>query len=207
MENTLVRLLRLGGLPPSTHEGGRAYRRAPATGLLLMALGAIVACGGGGPGISVSVGRSLEIHATSPELVDRVDFLDGRGDHQVIRARASNRQLAVVNVTVVNRTSIVTPLLIDADAARLGDRRGERIQPLNPFVMGRPAGTPDPKQCERSPDSGTLECKYSPFLWGDVELERRFQVQGWMVFDVPKGMTLGTFWWQEVDDVSIDFVR
>ena len=29
----------------------------------------------------------------------------------------------------------------------------------------------------------------------------------WMVFDVPKGLTLGTFWWQEVDDIMTDFAR
>jgi hypothetical protein len=71
----------------------------------------------------------------------------------------------------------------------------------------RLADTPDPDQCKRSPDPGISECKYSPFLWGDVELRRPSQVREWMVFDVPKGLTLGTFWWQEVDDIMTDFAR
>ena len=27
-----------------------------------------------------------------------------------------------------------------------------------------------------------------------------------MVFDVPQGMTLGTLWWNEVDDILLDYI-
>ena len=113
----------------------------------------------------------------------------------MLRSRASNRQLAVVEVTVVNRTSIVTPLLIDPEAAQLGDRRGERVNALDPFASAAFV------------DSASLdENMFAPLLWGQVDLERQFQVKGWMVFDVPKGMTLGSLWWNEVEQIVADYV-
>ncbi len=140
-------------------------------------------------------GRSLELHASEPNLVDKIAFLDSQGKHRVLRPRASNRQLAMIDVTIVNRTSLVTPLLVDPEAAKLGDRRGERINPLNPFDRAEfvDAASPD-------------EDMFKPFLWGEVELDKNFQVQGWMVFDVPKGLILGTLWWEEVDSIVADYV-
>ena len=162
---------------------------------LLLTLGTLTACGGGDPDLVLAKGRSLELHVFKPEIVEKVSFVDGEGRHRVVRPRASNRQLALVNVTVVNRTSTVAPLLIDTDAAQLGDRRGERIGALDPFEAAATASTVDP-------DEG----KYSPLLWGQVELGRQFQVVGWIIFDVPKGLTLGTLWWREIDEVTADFV-
>ena len=88
------------------------------------------------------------------------------------------------------------PLLVDPEAARLGDRRGERIHAMDPFDR---FGTADVADAD--------EDKYSPLLWGDIQLDRNFQVQGWVIFDVPKGLTLGTLWWDEVDEVVADFVE
>ena len=158
----------------------------------LMLLGAVAACGGS-PDRAVSVGRSLELHVSTPNIVNEVNFFDDAGKPRQIRARASNRQLVVVEVTIVNRTSIVTPLRIDSESAQLGDRRGRRVDVLDPFESGRPI-------VELSEEDQT----YSRFLWGDTQLEREFQITGWMVFDVPKGLTLGTLWWREVDQISVD---
>ena len=47
----------------------------------------------------------------------------------------------------------------------------------------------------------------APFFLVQVQLDRQFQVSGWMLFDVPKGLTLGTFWWDEVDEVVLDYVE
>lgn len=158
----------------------------------LALLGAAAACGGN-PDVAVSVGRSLELWVSTPDIVNEVNFFDEAGNPRQIRARASNRQLAVVEVTVVNRTSIVTPLRIGSESVQLGDRRGQRIDALDPFESGRPIA-------ELSEEDQT----YSPFLWGDTQLEREFQITGWMVFDVPKGLILGAFWWREVDSIVVD---
>ncbi|MCH8061446.1 MAG: hypothetical protein IH861_02975 [Chloroflexi bacterium] len=163
---------------------------------LLAALALLLLACGSEPEMLIVRGRSLELHASQPNLVDKIAFLDSQGNHRVLRPRASNRQLAMIDVTIVNRTSLITPLLVDPDAANLGDRRGERVSPLNPFDNAEfvDAASPD-------------EDKFKPFLWGEVDLDKNFQVQGWMVFDVPKGLILGTLWWEEVDSIVGDYVN
>ena len=178
---------------PSRLGSGPAAAKLGALWVMLFALLGVVAACGGDPDVAVRLGRSLELHVATPNIVNEVNFLDRAGKPRQIRARASNRQLAVVEVTIVNRTSIVTPLRIDPESAQLGDRRGQRINALDPFESGRPTA-------ELSAEDQT----YTGFLWGDTQLEREFQITGWMVFDVPKGLTLGTFWWREVDQISVN---
>ena len=181
--------------------GHRSYAgKTPAThfailALLLIVVPALAGCGGEPERLS-GRGRSLEVHTTQPLIVDKLAFTDNAGQHLVIRPRASNRQLVLLNIAVINRTSLVTPLLIDTEAAQLGDRRGERIDALNPFEAAKVVEAADPE-----------ENMYAPFLWGDVQLDRDFQVDGWMVFDVPKGLILGSLWWDEVDSIIVDFVE
>lgn len=164
---------------------------------LLIAAFGLAACGDSQPEKVSSRGRSLEIHTTHPIVVDKVAFIDDTtGQHRLIRPRASNRQLALLNISVINRTSLVTPLLIDTEAAQLGDRRGERIDALDPFEAAKVVDAAE-----------AAEAIYSPFLWGAVELDREFQIEGWMVFDVPKGLILGSLWWDEVDNIIVDFVE
>ena len=180
-------------------DGGRRMPLARlavlALPLMLAAMLAPVACGGEEETVR-GRGRSLEVHTTRPLIVEKLAFTDNLGQHRVIRPRASNRQLALLNVAVINRTSLVTPLLIDPEAAQLGDRRGERIDALDPFETAKVVDAAD--------EDADL---YSPFLWGAVELDREFQVEGWMVFDVPKGLVLGSLWWDEVDSVIVDFIE
>ena len=163
--------------------------------LMLSAL-TLASCGPDEPEKVSARGRSLEVHTTYPLIVEKVAFRDNAGQSRVIRPRASNRQLVLLNITLVNRTSLVTPLLIDGEAAQLGDRRGERIDAIDPFEASRVVDSADAD-----------EDLYSPFLWGPIELDRQFQVEGWMVFDVPKGLILGSLWWEEVDTIITDFIE
>ena len=188
-------------IAPSQSAGTRnalSLRRPAVFGLLtlLIAALALTACGSDEPERISARGRSLEVHTTHPVILDKLAFKDVNGQHRVIRPRASNRQLVALDVTIVNRTSLVTPLLIDAEAAQIGDRRGERIDALDPFEASKLVDA-----------AGEDEDLYSPFLWGEVELDREFQVQGWMVFDVPKGLILGSLWWDEVDSIIADFIE
>ncbi len=162
----------------------------------------LTGCGSDDPDFAFARGRSIEIHAQRPVMLEKVAFSTNSTkegvttlQHRIIRPKASNRELAAVLVTVVNRTSTVMPLLIDPDAARLGDRRGQRINALDPFERSDLVEVADEE-----------EDVYSPLLWGEIQLDRNFQVEGWVLFDVPKGLTLGTLWWDEVDDVLADFI-
>ncbi len=186
MRSVALKLLQMSSAKPGRAQGLRY--------LLPFALLLAIAAGcGGSSDIAVRTGRSLEVWVSSPDVVDEVNFIDGTGSPFQIRAKASNRQLAVVEVTIVNRTSIVTPLNIDSEAAQLGDRRSSRINALDPFQAG--------KRIDRIAEGDAV---YSPFLWSDTELERDRQITGYMVFDVPKGLSLGTFWWREVDNITVD---
>ena len=164
--------------------------------VLALAVFPLMSCGSDDAEKIRARGRSLEVHTSHPLIVDKVAFRDVTGQHRVIRPKASNRQLVLLDITLVNRTSLVTPLLIDEEAAQLGDRRGERIDAIDPFESSRVVDVAD-----------TDEDLYSPFLWGEVELDRQFQVEGWMVFDVPKGLILGSLWWEEVDTIIADFIE
>ena len=155
-------------------------------------MAAVVGCGSDPKG-AASVGRSLEIHAERPVVAQKISY-SLEQEHRIVQARASNRQLALVYVTVVNRTSTVIPLKIENAAAQLGDRRGQRINVLNPFESSKVTETPELEE----------ENKYTPFLWDEVELARQTQVSGWMVFEVPKGLRMGSFWWDEVDFIILD---
>lgn len=164
----------------------------------LVILGPVTACGGDESDVVGMWGRSLELYSSRPLITDKVSFVDDEGQYRVIRASASNRQLVVLDVTIANRTSTIVPMMVDAEDAALGDRRGERINALDPFESSKPEETPDPPDLEVD--------RYSPFLWGEIQLERNFQVGGWMVFDVPKGLTLGTIFWRDVDTITLDFI-
>ena len=163
--------------------------------LAVAAMAGVATACGGDPDFATGRGRVIDVHAAHPIIAERVAFSDKEGRHRVIRSRASNRQLAVVEVTIVNRTSIVTPLLIDTDAAQLGDRRGERVNALDPFASAAVVDS-----------AGQDENRFAPLLWGPLDLERNFQAKGWMIFDVPKGLTLGSLWWNEVEDIVTDYV-
>ena len=168
-----------------------------ALALVILTTALAVACSGDSSDKIGVRGRSIEIHAERPVILEKVAYAAG-GEHRVIRPSASNRQLAAVHVTVVNRTSTVMPMLVDPEAARLGDRRGDRIPAIDPFDINR-YGVAD----FASEDEGD----YTPLLWGEIDLDRNYQVSGWMLFDVPKGLTLGTLWWDEIDEVIGDYVE
>ena len=163
--------------------------------VVLLLLGVAIACGSDNV-VFGSRGRTLEMQVMPPVIPEKVAFLDNEGRHRIIRPSATNRQLVAVEVTIVNRTSTVIPLLVDPDATQLGDRRGERIDALDPFEVARVSA-------EADPDEG----KFHPLLWDEVELPRGTQVKGWVIYDVPKGLTLGSVWWNEVDVLVVDYIN
>ncbi len=200
--------------PNSTHKlviqisssfAGLVKYRCAAIMLGLIAL-ALVGCSSNPDVIGVR-GRSIEIHAKRPVVAEKITYGSPGDQFYVFRPRASNRQMAAVCVTVVNRTSTVMPLEVNPDAARLGDRRGERIQAFDPFESSSIVDSADEDSILTDPGDDEDLSRCTQLLWGQVQLDRNFQVSGWMLFDVPKGLTLGTLWWDEVDEVVLDYVE
>lgn len=180
----------------STNQHTLKASKASVLTLVLVLIAMMVVACNSAPDVHLARGRSIEIQVSRPVVKAKMSFLDDEGKHRVVRPRASNRQLAMVEIAVVNRTSTVMPLLIDEEAAELGDRRGERIEALDPFVNSRVVEAADSKEDE-----------FAPLLWGEVQLDRDFQVKGWMIFDVPKGLTLGSVFWNEIEEIIADYVN
>ncbi len=178
----------------TTYRGRTGLRSGVVLSVLLLAVGVAVACGGGEE-VTRAFGRNLDIAVSDPVLVDKFAFSDLEGKHRVLFPSASNRRLALVETTVANRTATVIKMLIDPSATQLGYRRGDKFDAVDPFLASQIVDVAD-----------TEENKYAPLLWGEVELARYFEATGWLVFDVPKGMTLGSLWWSEVDDMIADYV-
>ena len=184
---------------------GMVRKRCAAAFMALMVL-AILGCSSDPDVVGVR-GRSIEIHTKRPVVAEKLSYQAPENEYYVFRPAASNRQMAAVCVTVVNRTSTVMPLEINPEAARLGNRRGERIPASDPFERSTIVDSTDEASILR--DTGDEEdlSRCTQLLWGQVQLDRQFQVSGWMLFDVPKGLTLGTFWWDEVDEVVLDYIE
>ena len=179
---------------------GREVRFRELSGFLALLVVSIVAmpsCGDETAKVRGSSGRNLEIHAGDPLIVDKAFFESVEGT-KVIIPSASNRQLVVLKVDVVNRTSTVIPLMVDPEAVKLGDRRGKRYEAVNPFEKS--------KSVSVSPEEGPRVKNIAPLLWDDTELPRNYQVGGYIVFDVPKGLLLGTLFWDEIEYIPVDFI-
>ena len=184
---------------------GMVGKRCVAVLMALMAL-AILGCSSDPDVIGVR-GRSIEIHAKRPVVAEKLSYQAPGNQYYVFRPSASNRQMAAVCVTVVNRTSTVMPLEVNPEAARLGNRRGERISASDPFENSSIVDATDEASVLRDTGDDEDLSRCTQLLWGQVQLDRQFQVSGWMLFDVPKGLTLGTFWWDEVDEVVLDYIE
>ncbi len=169
---------------------------------LFLALGLATACGGSDQRFSEGRSVGVLIEPVPVKVYDQIVYTEG-GQSRVIRPTATNRQLAALSVTVINRTSTTTRILVNAEAAELGDRRSQRISALPPFENAVIADSVD----NSNPDRILVLDSSLPderFLWGEVSLDRDFQIQGWIIFDVPKGLRLGTFWWNQIESVVID---
>ena len=173
--------------------------RGPSGFLALVIISVMVmpSCGDDAPKVRGVSGRNLEIHAGHPLVVDQAFFESEEGT-KIIVPSASNRQLVVLEVDVVNRTSTVIPLMVDPEAVKIGDRRGKRYEAVNPFEKS--------KNVRVAPEESLRVKNIAPLLWDDTELPRNYQVGGYIVFDVPKGLLLGTLFWDEIEYIPVDFI-
>ena len=143
--------------------------------MLAIVLSLLAAACGGGDDRSIAKGRQLHFLAEPPKVAEKVIFTDGNDNRWVIRPKASNRQIAVVQLTIANFSTTVASLLLNESAALLGDRRSDRIEPINPFESASPTD---------GDERGALVLD-GQFLWGKVELEKDRQIEGAFIFDVP----------------------
>ena len=184
--------------------------RSPIRKALFLILGlfllpaVIAACGGGDdePLEHISFGRALDVAVTEPELLDEIvikvgESCDQETGYRLLEVTNPNRSLVAIRVRAINFTSGLIPLFVNSESAELGDPRSDRIFALNPCTAGRRHAAPN----------GDSDVTHGPILWGTVELEKGFEVKGWMFFDIPKGLNLRAFWWQDPETQTVDYER
>jgi hypothetical protein len=165
--------------------------RALVVPLLAAALGLIAAgCGEADEGLWAT-GQILQMRVSDVQHVESVAYQIG-DEHFEIRPQAQGLDLVVAKVLLVNRRSAQVSLFIDADAVDLEGDNALDYPPLDPYVRGQNIDA-----------GGADESLFTPFLWDTVELARDFQIVGWMLFEVPRGLDVSRIRWHSVDTLSV----
>ena len=153
-------------------------------------------CEGDDSEFLIKKGRTIAIGATPPIVRDRITFTDTAGKLRLVKPISADNKLVVVKLKILNDSVTHVPIYIDTEAAELGDRGGSRGWNIDPYVNSVIVAT----------EESELD-KYTPFLNGHIELNKGFEVQGWMIFDIPRGIKPLTIWWRESDDIVIDLPK
>jgi hypothetical protein len=156
-------------------------------GLLLFL---IAGCGGDNTATGWTTGRFLLLYIPGAENVDQIGFIDQNGEHFILMPQEAGNTLAAVSITVVNPKSARVLLSMDKDSVSLSDPKGNRYPMIDPFANAKPVASPIPE-----------EGKHSPFLWGALELQKDYQVQGWVVFEVPSDFKAAVLLWEETESI------
>ncbi|MQG06793.1 MAG: hypothetical protein FI681_03140, partial [SAR202 cluster bacterium] len=122
---------------------------------------------------SIRKGRTIAIGATQPIVRDRITFTDTAGKLRLVKPISANNKLVVVKLKIINDSVTHVPVFVDTEAAELGDRGGSRGWNIDPYVNSVIVAT----------EESELD-KYTPFLNGHIELNKGFEVEGWMIFDI-----------------------
>jgi hypothetical protein len=118
----------------------------------------------------------------------------GKLQHWRITPSQPELELVLLHIKVENHTATSVIVTVDEDAAELRDFASTIYRPLT--VSQRVQETVEPP----GPQGRSLV-----FVQGDMELKRDCGVDGWLVFEAPKGTKFREFRWRASDSLSIDF--
>ena len=140
-------------------------------------------------------GRTIAIETFAPIVRDRISFTDTQGNIRLIKPKPNNK-LVAVKVRIINESVTYVPLFIDTEAAELGDRGGSWGWNIDPYKSS----------VSTSSREAELD-KFTPLLSGHIELNKGFEVTGWMLFDIERNISPLTLWWRESDDITSDLPK
>ena len=110
----------------------------------------------------------------------------------VIRPSSEENELVVIRARVGNHAATRVQLDIEVLPPELRMDSG-RYKSVNTYEAGVPT---DGFYAEKN--------VYIPFLRGSQKLEKDFQLDGWLIFDVPKGSLAESFKWVAGEEIIID---
>lgn len=140
---------------------------------------------------SSGAGRFFRVEATDLRTLEATGHIED-GVPYGIRATGPGTTLAGVRLKLVNPNALFVSLLVDEDAVSIEDDAGNRYAPLDPWERRQVAPAP-------LPDGATV----LPLLWGPIEMAQGFEVEGWILFEIPKGRTPASLTWQQADFVKL----
>ena len=161
-----------------------------AIGIGVLLLTSLIACRGSNSLEGWTQGRFLFLYIPGSEKTDQIGYIDQKGDHFVVTPSEAGTTFAAINLTVVNPRSSRVLLSIDEASASISDPRGNRYPLADPFQNSQ-------QVTSSLPNEGV----YSPFLWGNIELQKDFQVQGWLIFEVPSNFESAVLLWEETESI------
>jgi hypothetical protein len=147
-----------------------------------------------------SHGEILTVVATTVTELDRVLYSES-GQNFVIEPLDDGNTLALVKARVLNQQSAQVSLSIDNEAGRLSVthesiKGSEEFFPLYFREYGKDTE-------EKIPE----DYLYSPFLWGEAQINKGFELSGWMIFEVPKGSGYLGFAWDDVEFIKVIYPK
>lgn len=167
--------------------------------LTFLALLALAACAGASPSLGKYYrGRILDISVVTidrvPEL--RYSTIDPEKviRHYRLIPKDASSELILLRLKVENHTATSAALTVDEQAAELRDFFQGKFFPID--VSSRVKEVPDPPG---------KQGRSLVFITGPLELQMGTGVDGWMVFEAPKGTKIRDLRWRAGDTLTIEF--
>lgn len=140
-------------------------------------------------------GRSLTIELTGLHRMNQLSYHDELADvNLVAKPKNSSFELVLVSMALINFRGGQVSLVINENAARLVDSNAVEYVPFDPLTRTQETGE---------------ETLWSPLglprLWGQVELEQRMELRGFLYFEMPKGTAVSHMIWDETDTIRVNF--
>jgi hypothetical protein len=156
-------------------------------------LGLSAACFGG----SASLGRTFQgpiLEVTPVEMfnVPEVVYQEDDKTTYVIKPSDGN-DLLVLHTRVGNHAADKAFLNIDGQPAEVTLSNGGTFKAINTAEVKQPFDS----------DTHPSLNRYIPFIRGTQELDKGYELNGWLVFDVPRGGQVQQFKWEAGGDVII----
>ena len=117
---------------------------------------------------------------------------DGLAKDHVIKSSGEGNELVAIRAQVGNHAANQVALDMETSRAELLMDSG-RYHSVNTYETGVPT---DGFHAEKN--------VYVPFLRGSQVLDKGFKLDGWLIFDVPKGSVAESFKWVAGEEIIID---
>ena len=172
----------------------RIFLMATCLIIILLSGGSLSCVSDVDPGQWVS-GRIMRMNVKEVERSPSISYQDD-GSVYVVSPSDSQLELALVNITLVNHRSAAVSMFVDGKSAELTGAGGKAYKPIDPF-----------SQRVSYSNLSDPPLNISPFIWGVSEFPKDFKINGWLIFEIPKGAPLRGFRWEQVDVLSVSVLE